>query len=102
MKLATKLSIDRTVIGADSTVRPAELAMMINVPMLTPSAERIPCAAYCHDACWSSKLARFPFLEAFLVTSLNVLVEYTLSFPANHWIRFQFPQRVAGALIRFL
>ena len=94
MKLATKLSIDRTVTRADGRMRAtgggktAKPAMMINVPMLTPSAERIPCAAYCHDVCWSSKLTRFPFLEAFLVTSLNVLVEYTLSFPANHWIRF--------------
>ncbi|MEC7009219.1 MAG: hypothetical protein VYA58_08370 [Pseudomonadota bacterium] len=30
------MSIDRTVIGADSTVRPAELAMMINVRMFIP------------------------------------------------------------------
>ena len=70
--------------------------MKINVRMVTPSRERLPpgkrCAlnrdVYCYDACWSSKLARFLFLEALLVTSLNVLIEYTLSFPFNHWIGF--------------
>ena len=97
------MSIDRTMTLADCQVRAttgrttAKLVMMINVRMFTPSRERLPppgqrCPlnrnGYCHDAFCSSKLARFLFLEAFLVTSLNVLIEYTLSFPSNHWIGF--------------
>ena len=106
MRLAPSLSIDWTLTRADCQVRAttgrttAKLAMMINVRMFTPSRERLPpgqrCAlnrdVYCHYAFCSSKLARFLFLdlflEALLVTSLNVLIEYTLSFPSNHWIGF--------------
>ena len=47
MKLVPSLSINRTVTCADSQVRPAELVVMINVRMFTPSRERLPLGQQC-------------------------------------------------------